>query len=91
MQPLAELLSEFVKWASDEFRPGRPWGPLKPSTARHVAGSVERFVKNGGMPPSINKQTVGNSISFENGKKLVERLTAAGCTANYISDEVNKS
>lgn len=88
-EPLAELLSKYVDWSSAEFRPSRPWGPLKHSTAKHVAGSVERFIKNGEMLPCFNKEAIGQSISFESVTKLVERLTAAGSTAKYISDEVN--
>jgi hypothetical protein len=62
---------------------------LKLSTAKHVAGSVERFIKNVEILPSVNKEAIGHSISFESVTKIVERLTEAGSTAKYISDEVN--
>ena len=33
----------YVEWATEEFVDGRPWGPLKMSSARQVVGSAQRF------------------------------------------------
>lgn len=41
----------YIEWATKEYVEGRPWGPLKMSSARQVVGSTERFLtwlKDGG-------------------------------------------